>query len=384
MVLLFNRANSNDKIEIVDYSIYNTAQNDNTGTMKMIAEIIAGKVPDIYDLTNLPTDKYIANKMLVDLYVFMENDPEIEREDYIENILTACERDGKLFEVIPWYFISTVAGRTEDVGENIGWTLNEFRQITDLMPNKRVFGLYFTRYDFLKCALFLNASELVDWSNGSCYFDSDYFIDMLEFASTLPSEQDLSWDNEGLDVYDGTQLLVYHEFNIINSVNYIRSIYRDDITFKGFPASEGSGNVIATYLSLGISSASPHQEEAWSFIRGFLTESYQNSTPIWYAMLPLMSSSLDKVMDSHRYQVATWNGVLVAGGLELKTFKEPDYDIPKAYELIHSADRVMRVDFDIMNIVFDEANSFFASDKSAAAVAKITQNRVQTYVSEQS
>ena len=100
-------------------------------------------------------------------------------------------------------------------------------------------------------------------------------------------------------------------------------------------------------------------------------------------MLPLMSSSLDKVMESHRNGVATWNGVLIMGDLELKTFKEPDYDIPKAYELIRSADRVMRVDYDLMNIVLEEADSFFASDKSAAEVAKIIQARVQIYVSEQ-
>ena len=383
IVLSFNRSNSNTKIEIVDYSVYNTSYNDNTGTTKMIADIITGKAPDIYDLTNLPVDKYAAKNMLANLYEFMDNDPEIERDNYLENILTACEVDGKLYEIIPWYFISTVAGRTKDLGENIGWTFNEFKQLTDSMPDMRTFSQYFTRYDFLKCALFLNTSELIDWSNGDCYFDSEYFIDILEFAATLPTEHDPSWDNESCDIYEGKQLLIYHEFNLINSVNRIRSLYRDDITFKGFPASTGSGNVISTYLSLGISAASPYQNEAWSFIRGFLTESYQNSMPIRYAMLPLMSSSLDKVMESHRSEVATWNGVLIMGDLELKTFKEPDYDIPKAYELIRSADRVMRVDYDLMNIVLEEADSFFASDKSAAEVARIIQARVQIYVSEQ-
>ena len=97
IVLAFNRSNSNIKIEIVDYSIYNTSYNDNTGTTKMITDIITGKAPDIYDLTNLPVDKYVAKNMLADLYEFMDKDPEIERENYLENILTACEIDDKLY-----------------------------------------------------------------------------------------------------------------------------------------------------------------------------------------------------------------------------------------------------------------------------------------------
>ena len=384
MVLSFNRSNNDVKIEIVDYSIYNTSYDDNTGATKMIADIVAGKVPDIYDLTNLPVDRYVAKNMLMDLYEFIDSDSEIKRENYLENILSACERDGKLFELIPWYFISTVVGRTEDVGDNIGWTYNEFKQIVDSMSNMRPFSLSFTRYDFLKCALFLNTSELIDWSSGNCYFDSDYFIDILEFSSTLPDKQDIFWDNESQDVFGGKQLLMYYELNLINSVNTIRSLYHGDITFKGFPASEGSGNVIITYLSLGISSASPHKNEAWNFVKEFLAEGYQNTIPLRCAMLPLMKSSLDKVMEAHRNQVATWNGILITGGLELKTYKEPDYDIPKAYELIYSADRVMRVDSDLMNIVLEDAEFFFANDKSAEEVARIIQNRVQIYVSEQS
>ena len=383
-VLLFNSKNKDVKIDIVDYSIYNSYYGDSTGTIRMVTDIITGNALDIYDLSTMPVDKFITKKMLVDLYEFMDNDSEIDRNDYLENILSACENDGKLYELIPWYYIVTVAGRTKDVGEGIGWTFNEFKQVVDSMPDKRPFGTNLTRYKFLEYALFLNNSEFIDWSVGKCHFESDYFIDTLKFASTLPSTSlGDAWNYGSEDIFNGKQIFIFEDINIINTVNTIHSLFQDDITFKGFPASEGSGNVIATYLSLGISSGSKYKDEAWSFLKEFITENYQNTVPLSYAMLPIMTSSLDKIMAAHRNEVSAWGGQLYIDGFLLQTYKDPDYDISKAYELIKSTDRVMHTDLDLLNIVFEEAEAFFASDKSAEETARIIQSKALIYVNEQ-
>ena len=383
MALSFNNSNNDVKIEIVDYSVYNTFYGDNTGATRMVTDFIAGNVPDIYDLSAMPVDRLIAQNMLVDLYQFINSDPGISRENYLDNILSACEENGRLYELVPWYYIVTVAGKTKDVGEGIGWTFDEFKQVIDSMPDKRPFGLNLTRYNFLEYALFLNNSELISWPAGKCYFESDYFVDILKFALMLPSNSEELWEDQCEYIFNGEQILLYEEFNSIFSVNRIYSLFQDDITFKGFPAFEGSGNVVATYLSLGISSASNHQNEAWDFVRGFITESYQNTAPKRYAMLPIMASSLDKLMEAHRNEIMFWNGKLMIGDFLLQTYKDPDYDITKAYGLIQSADRLMHNDIALLDIVMEEVEAFFASDKSAEEVAKIIQNRAQTYVWEQ-
>ena len=53
------------------------------------------------------------------------------------------------------------------------------------------------------------------------------------------------------------------------------------------------------------------------------------------------------------------------------------------YSVFESADNIMRVDTAVVDIVFEEAASYFNRNKPAGDVAEIIQDRVSTYVAEQ-
>ena len=52
--------------------------------------------------------------------------------------------------------------------------------------------------------------------------------------------------------------------------------------------------------------------------------------------------------------------------------------------IIENTENTMSYDSSILNIITEETSAFFAGQKSAADTAKIIQDRVRTYVSEQS
>lgn len=95
----------------VDYSDYDsmiTALNN---------DIIAGNIPDIIQLdSNMPINSYISKGLFADLYDFIDSDPEIKRDDYLTNILSAFETNGKLYELVPAFSVQTVAGKKIDRG----------------------------------------------------------------------------------------------------------------------------------------------------------------------------------------------------------------------------------------------------------------------------
>jgi hypothetical protein len=54
-ILKFNRQSERYRIEVQDYSEFNTSEDQTAGVTKMSAEIIAGRVPDILDVFRLPS-----------------------------------------------------------------------------------------------------------------------------------------------------------------------------------------------------------------------------------------------------------------------------------------------------------------------------------------
>jgi ABC-type glycerol-3-phosphate transport system substrate-binding protein len=89
----FNKSQDKYQIVIKDYSA------EDEPYTKMNADLVAGDVPDIIELTGLDSEKYISKGMLEDLYTYMDKDADINKEDFIDNIIEVMETDGKLYHI---------------------------------------------------------------------------------------------------------------------------------------------------------------------------------------------------------------------------------------------------------------------------------------------
>ncbi len=110
-VLEFNRSSSQYRIEVRDYSEYNTSGDASAGLSKLNTEILAGNMPDLLDLSDeIPLRRYASRGLLEDLWPFIDSDPELGREGVMERPLEAAEVDGKLYQIFPRFAIETAAG----------------------------------------------------------------------------------------------------------------------------------------------------------------------------------------------------------------------------------------------------------------------------------
>jgi hypothetical protein len=69
-------------------------------------------------------------------------------------------------------------------------------------------------------------------------------------------------------------------------------------------------------------------------------------------------------------------------GVEIVIEPITDAEIEQVMNLLESVNQVVAYDESLINIITEEAESFFSGQKSAADVAAIIQSRVQIYVSE--
>ena len=84
--------------------------------------------------SELPYKKIASAGILEDLYPYIDADPELSRQDFFPNIMTALELDGHLYLAVPDFMLETVVGSAAVVGTEAGLSYDEYYQCLASMP----------------------------------------------------------------------------------------------------------------------------------------------------------------------------------------------------------------------------------------------------------
>ncbi|MGN1148529.1 MAG: ABC transporter substrate-binding protein, partial [Lachnospiraceae bacterium] len=398
-VVAFNKENEQYRITVKDYSTYSTMDDYAAGYTQLNNDILSGQVPDILVINdyNMPVNSYIAKGVLADIGQMIDDDPELNREDFMTNVFDAYSVDGKLYSVIPSFYVSTVIGKTADVGETPGWTMDDLKALMEKHPESSVFGETMTRDTMLWQVMMFSGSRYVDRTTGECHFDTQEFIDMLEFLAQFPEEYD--WENAD-DSYwrdyetqyrSGKTLLMQTSISDFGDYGYYtQGYFGEPVTLIGFPSEEGIGAVVSANNQYAISAKSKNKEGAWEFLRYYLTEEYQNSNEMSYTLPIRKDALLAKLEDAkdrpywlnedgskEYYDRTYW-----IGDQEIIINPLTDEETDMLYDYISSITMANYYDDSLRNIITEEAAAFFEGQKSAAEVAEIIQSRAQIYINE--
>lgn len=386
-ILDFNRKSSDYRIEVRDYSEFNTEDDYSAGYTKLITEIGSGAVPDIMVTDGLPIETFGAKGLLADLWPFIDADEELGgRAGVMEPVFNALSQDGKLYEITSNFYITTIAGPASIVGTEPGWTYDEMYAALDQMPEGcELFSLGTTRSDVFSSICMLNLSRFVDWTTGECSFDSDDFISLMEFANRFPETFDWEhheWTNEDSDAYrikEGRQLLLTVSLPDAYNYNYYSEMFNGDMALKGFPDVPGSGAVFnLNGTSLAIASTCKNQDAAWSFVRTLLTREYQeNNTYGFCTNRELCEENIQSMVGESYYSYDQ-----VTGEEKEIIFTQENADL--ITDLINNTSMVADYNTSQINdIINEEVAYYFSGEKSAQDVAATIQNRVSIYVNVQ-
>lgn len=386
-ILDFNRKSSDYRIEVRDYSEFNTEDDYSAGYTKLITEIGSGAVPDIMLTDGLPIETFGAKGLLTDLWPFIDADEELGgRAGVMEPVFNALSQDGKLYEITSNFYITTIAGPASIVGTEPGWTYDEMYAALDQMPEGcELFSLGTTRSDVFSSICMLNLSRFVDWTTGECSFDSDDFISLMEFANRFPETFDWEhheWTNEDSDAYrikEGRQLLLTVSLPDAYNYNYYSEMFNGDMALKGFPDVPGSGAVFnLNGTSLAIASTCENQDAAWSFVRTLLTREYQeNNTYGFCTNRELCEENIQSMVGESYYSYDQ-----VTGEEKEIIFTQENADL--ITDLINNTSMVADYNTSQINdIINEEVAYYFSGEKTAQDVAATIQNRVSIYVNEQ-
>jgi len=375
----FNRKNEEYQIKTFDYSQFED------GMTKLNLDILTGNAPDMIYwsmsfLNPLQSAAYSKSGQLVDLYTLLDRDPEINRDTFLSNLLKATEsKNGSLYELPLAFQLYVTAGSVDVVGTEPGWTPDEFFALLNRYPSaSNPFGTSDWQ-TLLMLMIYNNSDTFMDWENGLSHFDSAEFIRLLEIAKIhYEGANTLSLK----DIQEGRQLFYRNFISDVSSIQEFTAMFDGPVNVIGLPTSQGIGNAFVLNLSVSIFVQSEHIDTCWNFLKELATyeEQIDRSFPANYMALEERLNNPTKYEEagvgfSYRDNVGnTWSVIFQDATPE---------ESEQVRRIIESCDRVHRENRAVMAIIAEEASAFIYGDKTAEEVARIIQNKAQTYVSEQ-
>lgn len=425
MIVEYNKTNDEYRINVVDYSEYATDDDYNAGVTKLTTEIISGSVPDIFLTSNLPIDKYAAKGVIADLNTFMDGGNGLSRDYFVPQVMSALEKDGKLYELPTSFSVQTAYALSSIASQYDTWNVAAVQDaMTQLQEGATVFSNGWTKNTALSNCLSRNLSAFVDWTTGKCEFDSEAFQQLLAFCNSFPAEtsdgdgaiayassadiavDDAMWESDATRITNGKQLM--STIGMYSFDSYIWNGYaiRDKITFTGYPTEDGSGSSFELQMPMAISSVTKYPDAAWDFVCSIIKKMNTIDENNYYYGFPISQAAFDAEMTdimTEQYQLdengeqVDWDGdgepdKAIRGSYETMENGETVYkdvyaltqeDIDQILGVINSTRSVYDYDQEILDIITDEVAAYFAGDKDVQTTANMIQSRVNLYVQEQ-
>lgn len=245
---------------------------------RKIVEIFAGTAGDIVELTTSPYQRYMESGLFLDLYEWMDQDPDFDREEYYTNIFEAWEtEDGKL--PVVGAVLPTVLYFNREVLDDMGIDLKEeypqgmnYQEIIALyeqalrdgaLKDGAVLGKYLspTSFDAFENLNYLNASLT------ESHFDSPEYVEYLEAMKNVPTGAQPFSIASSYEPFSGRDDLVNLGGLQFSSLSELSGLTSDlNGVFQTYRLAEGGAAFRGMHM-YGITSACKNPELAWEFIK---------------------------------------------------------------------------------------------------------------------
>lgn len=385
-VNLYNENHAHVHIEIVNYLGNYSDLDEALNQIKI--EINAGKGPDMINFGAQYSPIDASCGMMTDLYTFMEKDALFEQGDFYYNILEAFEVGESLYVLVPDYRINSFATVNNELA---GLERMDIKQLVDAynaLDDECILFPGETKMAVFGMLCYGSLENYVDWDKGLCSFNSDSFKEILRFANTFPLNLNISNDYSVKQIFAEGRALLYPVYiNNVYGTTGIRMLYGETPMYIGYPIDIGYGSMAAINdIAIGISSTSKNKEEAWGFLRSLLDSEFQDNIKNG---LPLRVSSLEQQLEEAMKTEYDVNGEKVAKdylrfegeeAIDIYEISAQDSETLKA--IISKIEFNETVDYNLYNIMLEEADYLFNEGRDVEDVADMIQNRASIYISE--
>ncbi len=354
--------------------------------------ILDGSVGDIVITPNPSAlQKYADKGLFADLYTL---DSHIA-DDVPGCVRRASEQDGHLYGLPLQMTLELYAMPRGLLPEDGVWDLEALLDLAETVPDGQRLLLSMDRSSFSRALTASVLEACVDLDAGSCSFEDGLFARYLSLLSTLPDENPAVMLEPGQNpYYDGEVLLLSR--TLYSWMDYARLIsggyFGADtpVTLEGFPSSGGGAAKLSPHVFCSIR-ASGQTDGALTYLKTLLSNDFLSDPG--YDELPMLRSGyadLKNGADVGRYLIFAYHD-LSRLSVNANPVDLPDtacVQITPALfdDLLDFLDSVPTLPLmpDAITAIYEEdVSAFLSGAKDASETARLLQNRIGTYLSEQ-
>lgn len=362
---------------------------------QLAMDMMNGDGPDI--ILNASSMQELNNSdYLVDLSDYIKD---MSNDDYFMNIIEAAKVDDKLYQLPLSFYFEALYGPSGLSESGTGFTFDEYDNIVDKYCNGN--DPVNERYGRLSLfqLLVANTSSPIVNSKGKVNLNSDEFRAICEYCASYP---ELSYNEANSDEFGGSMLYdTYEEANVSYDTGDIKMIYvssaynvvetvladkkASEKTFYGYPSYDGKGPSASIETSVAIAASCANSDGAWQFVE-MLTS--KDSLSLQYSLTisrEAFNDSIAQQIESHNKEVEQYSQWYSQAEMEMYGLSsEPASadDMNLIIDAIEAITTVSGVDSQMLQIVTEEIQPYFAEQKSLEDVLLIMEDKCQTVVDE--
>lgn len=361
-------------------------------------ELIAGEGPDLFaiDMEDLPA--LWEKGVLMDLRELISQET---LDQIYPGLLATGTIDGCLAGVSTYYNFHSLVTST-DVWSEEELTVEDMVSLLEAgeYPHAVHRGFaYSTDSSLLYMLACYNMADspFIDWDAGTCDFDSDLFIRLLEASKKYGNDSSVEVENRDMFEAGYTELLngdcIAVQDILCDRVQFVRieQLLGERYNRIGIPNADGSGQLVDPISFIVVNKNCKNKEAVAAYLEFVLgpknisnyrrdcRDSFQVKRD-WEGRWCVVEETMDGTYAY--YYPLDKNDPAIRGEEMPQFFVEYLECCEDYYELMESLDSQMSTDRQIADIISEEAQSFFEGSQSAEHVAGVIQNRVQIYLSE--
>ncbi len=381
LIKSYNEQNNNYFVEIVE----------NKGPFEVT--FLKEEKPDVIYFCDQDTAlNYIDNAFCENLIPYLTDSKELSQKNINEKAFSVFGGEDCLYAIPTAISARTLLTPARLKPTNDGWTTKEYLDWLRSNPDVCALG-GMTKQTILEDCLYGSIEEYIDVENGSASFNTE------EFARILTGIYELPQMHNEESVYVSVALVRNHDYKNMKYLKreIVEAVYElaqkeyclgDELVFVGFPNSYRNHLALIDCNSVfAIFSESDNKQGAYDFIEYAMKYRYARTVE------EREETSIGKMWTIQSFAekdlqgaIGTFN-LLHSGTEEITKDAEicinsSERDVSLFCSIIDNAKPLYQYEKKIIDIIFEEAEPFFAGQKTADEVCSIIQKRATIVLQE--
>lgn len=268
--------------------------NDENGIARLIRDLDGGNSPDL-----LVSEGYTLNDALkfADLYELIDNDPELCREDFLPEIITGLERNGRLPQIWTRFGLFSAIARGPLAYGPEPLRLKDCQVYLDEQAYP---GTLYDEYITKENLLSLLADNIIKlaWNKEKkvCNFAGKEIKELIDQCLNRPELYDFSSNSEIAE----SEVLSWRDI----SLDYLGYLEHENIAYRFFSGNNGGdcfSQIAAYYGSCYMIPENCRSiEKSWSFLRELLKPKYQIDMCVnGFSGLPINCAAFEELLSAY-------------------------------------------------------------------------------------